>query len=128
MKRSRKRNDTIVPELRDYQLRHKSSSYVVFFEKFVRQAVGTSYFDRCASKMLLRNIVTVGDEAFCMLVYENQNDRWNEIAKPENEGKKLQIEAMYTSGGGGKDVPNRGHQPEGHGMVKGWHGKVHQVV
>ena len=110
MKEHSLRNKTHLPELKDYQLRHRSSSYETFFEKFVRKAVGTSRFDKWASRMLLSNIATVGDEAFCLLVYENQDERWNELAKPENKGKgkKLQMNAKYTSGGGGKNLPNHG--------------------
>ena len=115
MKEQSLKTNFTIPELKDYQLRHKSSNYNTFFSKFVRKAVGASRFDTFASRTLLRNIATVSDEAFCLLVYENQDDRWTELAKPENKGKKLQIPAKFTSGGG-KNIPREGQNRKG----KGW--------
>ena len=106
--------DGRMPQAQDYMLRHQCTAYNTFFDVFVKRVVGVRKFERHATKHLLSEFVTVTDEAFALLVYENQEDRWRIMA--EDSTRKLVKEAKYTDGGGGKDLPMSGKTRKG----KGW--------
>lgn len=97
-------------------LRNKVSNYTLFLDKFVRQIVGARRFDKLAVDVSLSQFVRVSDEAFALLVYENQEHRWKMMLA---EGvTKIQVRAKYTDGGyaskdTGRSRKSRGWDNEG---------------
>ena len=120
-----KEADTQMPQLKDYLLRHQSSFYNTFFDVFVKRVVGVRKFERHATKHLLSEFVTVTDEAFALLVYENQEERWRIMA--EENHKKLTKEAKCTDGGGGKDLPMSGKTRRGRGWSSSGMARFNQL-
>ena len=108
-----------MPAVSDYLLRHKcSSTYSSFVDEFVKWVVGAKPFQRLAATKLLSEFVTVTDEAYALLVCENQEKRYQKMMV-EGNTRKLTMEARYTDGGGGKDVPLSGKNRKG----RGWSSK-----
>ena len=91
------------------------AAYKLFILRFVRPIVGLIEFDRRVNNTQLKafELCTVSDEAFAMLVLENNYDRWldiferNDCKKPhpkrQKESKRKQFysdkKPLYTEGG-----------------------------
>ena len=94
-----------------HSLRGGSEDYTLFLDKFVRHVVGARKFDKLAVVMPISQFVMVSDEAFALLVYENQEARWKHMLK---EGlKKTKIPAKYTDGGYANKETGRSRKSKG---------------
>ena len=89
------------------------TAYMEFLDRFVRRVVGCKKFDRLCDTLELSKFVFVGDEAFALLVYENQEARWNKMYESGEE--KIEMAAKFTDGGGGKALPREGRNRQGMG-------------
>ena len=106
-----------MPTTKDYlQMRKNRMTYSTFFDYFVRTVVSCHTYDLMARSQTLSNFVTVTDEAFALLLHENQEGRWNEMATLNVT--KSTILGAYTDGGRpqketGSSRKNRGWTNEG---------------
>ena len=71
--------------------------YMLFVDQFVRATIGCALFDGYATKRHVSEFVGVSDEALALLLWENQEDRWKEMA--ERGVAKSQLPGKYTDGG-----------------------------
>ena len=78
-------------------LRRAEDTYTFFLDKFVRQIIGARKFDKWAVAVPLSRFAKVSDEAFALLVYENQEERWKTMLN--DNVKRSRIPAKYTDGG-----------------------------
>lgn len=109
----------VVPTAAECIKRSKNpTGYFIFLDRFIRRVVGCNKFNREAAVMLLDDFVMLTDEAFAMLVYENQEERWTRMF--DEKLKRLPMAAKFTDGGGGKNREklgrnrkNQGWSPEG---------------
>ena len=86
--------------------------YTEFIDRFVRAVVGARRFDKIAERQTISNFVYVSDEAFALLIYENQEERWWDMFRT---GKKTSDKkGKYTDGG--KSSKDIGRSRQG----KGW--------
>ena len=103
----------------EFDKRHKSKWYDQFLSYFVRRLTGAKKFDDEAPKTLLSNFVTISDEAFALLTFENQEERWSDMY--EKKQTKTDKKAKYTDGGNGKNLPEKGANRKGMGWTaEGW--------
>ena len=58
--------------------------YHDFISYFVKPVVGKCKFDNNSFKYLLSRYVTVSDEAFALLTFENNYERWLDMAIKNN--------------------------------------------
>ena len=107
------------PTYEDFVARHKNpSNYMYFIDKFVRRVVSCQYFGGFCETEKLSKFVTVSDEAFALLVYENQEKRWEALFPYRNEKDKSKIPKVsckYTVGTYKKGVIDGGTRRD-----KGW--------
>jgi hypothetical protein len=88
--------------------------YTIFFEKFVVQVVGVARYRSKVSSQFLSSFVTIGDEAFALLVLENCEEKW--VDMHSNGVTKSKMKNKYTDGGSSaKSGRSR--------MLKGWSNK-----
>ena len=59
-----------------------------FCDHFLRAVVGHRRFD-CDKKEILSNWITVSDEAFAMLVGENNIDRWIDMYRRDDKKNRM---------------------------------------
>ena len=112
-----------MPEYEQFEKRHEDSgNYMLFIDTFVRRVVGCTQFDKYCDSLLLSKFVTVSDEGFALLVYENQEKRWQQLFKKLQDGEqnpKITIPGKYTDGGtrpgraGGTNREHKGWKNEG---------------
>lgn len=69
-----------------------------FCDHFLRAVVGHRRFDCDKKESILSNWITVSDEAFAMLVGENNIDRWIDMYRRDDK-KKSDVIPRYTNGG-----------------------------
>ena len=89
-----------------------TEEYEMILEQFVRIVVGCALHDSCVTKRKISEFVGVSDEALALLIWENQEERWEDMvvtgtSKSTKEGK-------YTDGG--KSIKGTGRSRKG----KGW--------
>ena len=72
--------------------------YSSFSDHFLRAVVGNRKFDQDKRSCLLSNLVTVSDEAFAILVCENNIEKWIDMHK-RNDRKQSNVVPKYTNGG-----------------------------
>ena len=92
-------------------LRGTPARYTNFLDRFVRQVVGARKFDKWAVGLRISAFVKISDEAFAMLVYENQEDRWKQMLKDKTT--KSTIAAKWTDGGKPKGDTGRSRKAKG---------------
>ena len=95
------------------------SNYMMFIDRFVRRVVKAGRFDPVCTNELLSEYVTVSDEAFALLLYENQEQRWEALFTEmyqNNNKKPPQMPGKYTDGGTRKGRVGRSTTKNG-----GWH-------
>jgi hypothetical protein len=80
--------------------------YVWFCEYFLEPVIGTGKWRANRYNLPIRKFVTPSDEAFAMLVYENNYNKWYECHRTEKEPEGRTEKALWTSGG---DKNNHGH-------------------
>jgi len=71
--------------------------YLFFVANFVRVVVGCVVFDSCHKKKHISEFVGVTDEALALLLWENQENRWNDMV--ERGLHKSALEGKCTDGG-----------------------------
>jgi len=71
--------------------------------------VGKRKFDKSSYKYLLSRYVSVSDEAFALLIFENNYDRWLDMAI-RNNWTTSDVMPLYTTGGNASQTP-RNLQP-----------------
>ena len=70
-------DDDNVPTLDDYKMnRANKAAMNIFVTWFLSHVVGRNPFWKKWHRMLVRDMATVGDEAFTMLMLENHWDYW----------------------------------------------------
>ena len=104
-----------MPTLEDFMKRSRNiKDYKLFLDKFVRQVVGCRRFDILCATSPIESFVSVSDEAYALLVFENQVERWKLMAATGQ--KKVVMQAKFTDGGGGKNLPKEGRNRK----ARGW--------
>jgi len=102
-----------MPKLTDFLgMRSMGESHYDFLDRFVRAVVGAGKYDSMSASHNLSNFVCVGDEAFALLVYENQEDRWWEMHTTGST--KSAKQAKFTDGGKSSRQSGRSR------LGKGW--------
>ena len=92
-------------------MRVSAEDYTLFLDKFVRHVVGARKFDKLAVVMPISSFVMISDEAYALLVYENQEARWKKMLK---EGKtRTTMPAKYTDGGCANKDTGRSRKAKG---------------
>ena len=74
------------------------SNYADFCNHFVRAVVGHRKFDQEKAKVPLSSFVTVSDEAFALLICENNKEKWLDMYE-KGDRKKSDVAPKYTNGG-----------------------------
>ena len=87
--------------------------YFDFIEFFVSSVIGKSCYKQNSCDKLLSEYVTISDEAFAILIFENNFDAWVDMGiRKDTSG--TQVPRKYTNGGKSKaDVGSSQHN-------KGW--------
>jgi hypothetical protein len=67
-------------------------------DHFIRAVVGHRKFDQDKRTYLVSTFVTISDEAFCLLVCENNLEKWLDMYKREDR-KQSNVVPKYTNGG-----------------------------
>ena len=95
----------------------KKFSYFDFIEYFLSAVIGKSEYKLNCCDNLLSQYATICDEAFAILVFENNIDAWMDMGmRKDTSGTK--IPRKYTNGGNstsevGSSQHNRGWSEEG---------------
>lgn len=90
-------------------------NYVLFLDQFVRASIGCALFDSFVTNKRLSEFVGVTDEALALLMYENQEERWKDMAA--NGLAKSTKPGKYTDGGKSREKTGRSRKG------KGWSGE-----
>ena len=103
-----------LPTLEEIMLkRDKEETFFVFADTFLSRVVGVAYWRKHCSKMTIREMATISDEAFALLLLENYWESWStknveeyktEVAFDENTNQKKKRKATwgkYTRGAWG---------------------------
>ena len=77
---------------------------MTFLDRFVKRVVGVKSHEDWAGKQLLSNWLMVSNEAFALLVHENQEERWKSLRKDPDK----KMPGKFTDGGGAKDLDKSG--------------------
>ena len=105
-----------LPNAKDLlQLRENAMQHTEFLARFVRQVVGARKFDKWAVVVPVSKFVRISDEAFALLVFENQEERWRKML--EKNTRKIKMQAKYTDGGTSDKNSGRSRK------AKGWSNK-----
>ena len=86
--------------------RQDKDMYHDFINYFVKPVVGKRKFDNSSFKYLLSRYVTISDEAFALLTFENNYERWLDMAI-KNNWTSSNIKPLYTTGGNGNQTPSK---------------------
>jgi hypothetical protein len=94
------RNDTL-PSLVDVlKMRtNNGNAYELFCDKFVSLVVGRHDWKSRESTEMISSMATVSDEAFAILIFENNYDVWTEDVTENRDGEKAS--SKYTQNGAG---------------------------
>ena len=103
-----------LPTLEEIMLkRDKEETFFVFADTFLSRVVGVAYWRKHCAKMTIRDMATISDEAFALLLLENYWESWStknveeyktEVAFDESTNQKKKRKATwgkYTSGAWG---------------------------
>ena len=86
----------------------------VFCNYFVPCIVGKAAWKRTKAMFVISKIMTVSDEAFLLLVLENNWDLWMEMAEHDRAVKDCQQKPKYTNAkGNGRTIKGGGWMDEG---------------
>lgn len=85
--------------------RQDKDMYHDFINYFVKPVVGKRKFDDSSVKFLLSRYVTVSDEAFALLTFENNYDRWLDMSI-RNNWATSDVKPLYSTGGNGNQTPS----------------------
>ena len=92
-------HDDIVPNLvQVLELRQNRQAYTWFCEKLLRCVVGTRAWDKACAHERLSSYATITDEAFALLVFENNFSRWVDMYNKGNS-KTSDVQPKWTNGG-----------------------------
>ena len=64
--------------------RNNPEKYFLFASHFIAPVVGKKKFNSFESRFGISKYVSVSDEAFALLVFENNYDRWMSMAVSDN--------------------------------------------
>ena len=78
--------------------------YCFFAKHFVSVVVGKKKFEGYSNRFAFSGYVTVSDEAFALLLLENNYNRWIDMGKTGN-WLYSDVHPLYTSGGNVKQTP-----------------------
>ena len=87
--------------------RQNHEMYQDFATFFIAPVVGKRKFVNSNFKFLFSKYVTVSDEAFALLLFENNYDRWLDMAN-NNNWSSSGVLPLYTTGGNGNQTPKQG--------------------
>jgi hypothetical protein len=100
MKMERSKDESFeIPRIKDWltMREDKGKWYTVLFTSFMPGVVGVVKWRKNAPYTFVKRFVTIGDEAFTLLVLDNYEDRWIQML---NDGKTSgKYKAKYTNGG-----------------------------
>ena len=82
--------------------------YQDFATFFIAPVIGKRTFDKTSFKYLFLRYVSVSDEAFALMVFENNYERWIDMAI-KNIWAKLDVLPLYTTGGNTAQTPSKFH-------------------
>ena len=85
--------------------REYEEEYFIFFLHFVSVVVGKKEFDNYSWKFGISKFVNVSNEAFALLIFENNYERWFSQVITDNWSSST-IKPMYTTGGNVKQTLN----------------------
>ncbi len=102
-----------MPKMSDFMIlrENKNNWFVEFVDRFVRVAVGAKKFDTLSVQQPMSTFVMVGDEAFALLIFENQEERWADML--QRNSTKSDKAAKCTDGGNSKNGTGRSRKAKG---------------
>ena len=128
-KTTKKRVTIYNPEygLEEFQeLRSNREAFFAFMQHFLKQCYIRKWTTKLSNAIKISSILTVSDEAFVLLILENNWDRWMDLNKksdnkyvPSKRGSEnpivSDVKPMYTNinGRAGSNEVNRGWSKEG---------------
>ena len=86
--------------------RQDKDMYHDFINFFIKPVVGKRKFDTSSIKFLPSRYVTVSDEAFALLTFENNYDCWLDMAI-RNDWAASNVRPLYSTGGNGNQTPSK---------------------
>jgi hypothetical protein len=102
-----------MPELSDIlMMRQDGETYAVFCENLLSQVVGRNEWKTRGGSALISEIATVSDEAFAILLLENNYDVWTKEVLGPTTGSDTVVTSKYTLNGAGTKK-NQGWTNEG---------------
>lgn len=106
--------------------RQDKDMYHDFLNYFVAPVVGKRKYEKNSIKFLLSRYVTVSDEAFALLVFENNYERWLDMGN-KNNWTTSDVTPLYSTGGNGTQTPKNAEATQGlqdntssTSMFQGW--------
>lgn len=84
--------------------REDKDMYHDFTNSFIAFVVGKRKYDQSSYKYLFSRYVSVSDEAFALLLFENNYDRWMDMAINNNWTTSV-VMPLYTTGGNASQTP-----------------------
>lgn len=78
--------------------------YIEFANNFISIVVGKKRFDNLSSKFSFSEFVSISDETFALLIFENNYERWLTMALT-NGWKSCPVRPVYTTGGNVLQTP-----------------------
>ena len=91
--------------------------YSVFIEYFISPVIGKIFYKENRCERLVSDFVSVSDEAFALLIFENNHATWCDMIR-QNITKSSSVICKYTNGGcsnapNGSSRQYQGWNPEG---------------
>ena len=84
--------------------RQTFEGYCVFASHFIAQVVGKQRFDNVCWQTTFSSYISKSDEAFALLVFENNYDCWISMAKSSDWGSSV-VKPVFTNGGNNLQTP-----------------------
>ena len=94
----------VIPKIITNTRRSMPEKYFIFASNFIAPVVGKKRFDNYKWQFEFNKYVSVSDETFALLIFENNFDRWMSMAVANNQTSS-EVAPEYTSGGNVAQTP-----------------------
>ena len=84
--------------------RQTYESYCMFASHFIAPVVGKQRYDNLCWRTTFSNYVSISDEAFALLIFENNYDCWISMAKRNDWGSSV-VKRVFTNVGNNLQTP-----------------------
>jgi hypothetical protein len=80
------------PKEQVWQIHNNATVFALVFDKFLPPLIGSTKHKNTRLTSTISEICTKSDEAFLLLVLENNWEKWMAIAKTTSQGKGVEVE------------------------------------